>query len=733
MKRQTRPILGIIATIAFMLGLIIGPLSSSQVALAVGTPQAPEFVAAIDASSNVSSGTGTGTTFATLTYQKYLYIVRSSAAASSCSTAVNCELQIYDNSNPSNPVYVHGIDISSNLDSGSIASTSFINIKINNGYIYLVGSGNGTDCSGADKTGCEVQIYDVRTTPATPTWVAGIDSGGTINGGTSTDQLYNIIPQGNYLYVVKAASVSDCSSQRVGCEVQIYNVTNPAAPTFTAGIDSNGTINGGTSGITLQSVAVAGNYLYVSNGTGNATDCSTSNDKSGCEIKIFNIASPASPTFTAGIDTNGTINGGTGSVAVPSLTVSNNYLYAGTSGNATDCATVGNKVGCEVQIYNVSDPTAPVWSSGIDISGSINSGTISAGYISGYRSGSYLYLSKSANGTDCATVGNKIGCEVQIYNVSDPTLPVWASGIDASGTINGGVNPALATSVRSSGTKLYVTYSGSTYDCVNTNRSGCETQIYDVNDSLPISIIKPTASSTVSSWQASVDWNGASTCEYSWNNSAWSTVACSQYGSDIPSPTSNGSHTLYVRGTLSSLTGLAQVAFTMTGISVTDLNNDGIADSGQAYVKSLTSSVTGKTVSLELASTCSAQSLTTKSESQLATSDAAYDYANGLVHFTATCSSGSTPVRIFFYGVTSDSVVLRKYKANSQAFFNLTGAYSAALQQTTIGGQTVTIASYTIADGGPLDDDGVVNGAFDDPVGLASQVVGSPNTGIGRI
>lgn len=82
----------------------------------------------------------------------------------------------------------------------------------------------------------------------------------------------------------------------------------------------------------------------------------------------------------------------------------------------------------------------------------------------------------------------------------------------------------------------------------------------------------------------------------------------------------------------------------------------------------------------------------------------------------------------YYYGVTGGNLTLRKYNPNTHAYSTVSGA---AIQQTTIDGQTVTKVVYQITDGGNLDIDGAANGTIVDPVGLAQSVVGAPNTGLG--
>ncbi|MDR3547725.1 MAG: DUF5011 domain-containing protein [Candidatus Pacebacteria bacterium] len=62
-----------------------------------------------------------------------------------------------------------------------------------------------------------------------------------------------------------------------------------------------------------------------------------------------------------------------------------------------------------------------------------------------------------------------------------------------------------------------------------------------------VAITSPQMNST-GSWDPIVDWGGAATCEYSYDNSTYTPVTCSNNGSDIPAPGTTGSATLYIEG-----------------------------------------------------------------------------------------------------------------------------------------------------------------------------------------
>lgn len=166
-----------------------------------------------------------------------------------------------------------------------------------------------------------------------------------------------------------------------------------------------------------------------------------------------------------------------------------------------------------------------------------------------------------------------------------------------------------------------------------------------------------------------------------------------------------------------------------------DLNNDGIPDSEQNYVTVINDINTSKIVVLELGEDCETDVVNVLREDQLEVKDMGYEYANSFIGFSANCGTAGyeMTVKVFYYDVEKAELVLRKYNPYNNSFFNLTDAHSANLEQTTINGHTVTIASYHIVDGGELDMDGDRNGNIEDPVGLGKQVVSTPNTGLGKV
>lgn len=78
-------------------------------------------------------------------------------------------------------------------------------------------------------------------------------------------------------------------------------------------------------------------------------------------------------------------------------------------------------------------------------------------------------------------------------------------------------------------------------------------------------------------------------------------------------------------------------------------------------------------------------------------------------------------------------MTFRKYNQTFKTFSSLTQVNSGiSVARTTMEGKAAVTATYTLTDGGALDQDGLVNGAIVDPVGMGLLQVSSPNTGLQR-
>lgn len=139
----------------------------------------------------------------------------------------------------------------------------------------------------------------------------------------------------------------------------------------------------------------------------------------------------------------------------------------------------------------------------------------------------------------------------------------------------------------------------------------------------------------------------------------------------------------------------------------------------------------GSKITVEQTGCDVAENTSTAKESGLVVQDPAYSYPLGFVGFHLTgCSNGGTAtVTVTFTGTFNpDDVTARKYNPNTNGF---TTIVQASKTVTTLDGNPALQITYTITDGGELDQDGQANGTIVDPVGLALQAVGAPNTGLG--
>ncbi len=149
-----------------------------------------------------------------------------------------------------------------------------------------------------------------------------------------------------------------------------------------------------------------------------------------------------------------------------------------------------------------------------------------------------------------------------------------------------------------------------------------------------------------------------------------------------------------------------------------DANNDGAQDSEQSHVSSFLNPVTAKYSVIQVDSACTLSQVSSQQEASNTTADSGYNYATGLVNFSANCGTPgyTTTAKVIVFGVSASNLVLRKYNPNTKAYFTIT---TATITDVTIGGQAAALATYQITDGGSLDTDGTANGTIVDPVGLA--------------
>ncbi|MCA9344422.1 hypothetical protein KC946_01155 [Candidatus Saccharibacteria bacterium] len=147
-----------------------------------------------------------------------------------------------------------------------------------------------------------------------------------------------------------------------------------------------------------------------------------------------------------------------------------------------------------------------------------------------------------------------------------------------------------------------------------------------------------------------------------------------------------------------------------------DGNNDGIKD----YLQSNVTSFKTKKGSY-ITAACSACTTISKVKSflqeEIPVIDNDFSYPLGMVDFTLDTGVGEiVDIELYFYTAgDAEEFVGRKFITNNSTFSDLPNA---TLQKINNAGSNAIKLSYSIQDGGNLDDDGVANGKIVDPVGL---------------
>lgn len=157
-----------------------------------------------------------------------------------------------------------------------------------------------------------------------------------------------------------------------------------------------------------------------------------------------------------------------------------------------------------------------------------------------------------------------------------------------------------------------------------------------------------------------------------------------------------------------------------------DGNDDNILDKYQPTVSSYT--VGSIPVTFETTG-CSANGSVSSLSTTSLSSDGSFSYPYGLTDFTLNCSRGDTAtITKYVFDDTSDPLAdysVRKYRPGTQTYEAVAGS---SVVRETIGDSPALVMSYSLEDGGTLDDDGEENGIIVDPVGLAHVLTSSQST-----
>ncbi len=457
------------------------PAAKLSVQGSLSEPPVLAYASGVDASSLTATGTVSGILSDVFVSGNYAFVAKA-ALATNCNTANNkagCELQIYDVSNPATPVYVGGADAAGAANAG-VGNVAFNSVFVSGNYAYI-GKAAATTCdNGANRAGCEFQIWDVSD-PSNPVYQSGIDASGSVNSGAGSLAFRTVFVSGNYAFVAKLGNATNCNdgSTKIGCELHIYNVSSSTAPSYVTGIDASGQVATGTTNSAFNDVFVSGNYMYIAKA--NATTCDAGANRNGCELQIWDVSNPASPVFVSGADSSGATNSGAGSIAFNAVVVRNGYAYVGQAGNNSDCGLV--RLGCELKIFNVSNPANPVLVGGADSSGTANGGTSTLAFDDLFISGKYLYVTKGASAAECS-LADGTGCELMVFDISNPAVPRYVAGADASGSVNAGFDSAAFNDVFVANGHVFITKAASATNCNDGGtKIGCEMQTYSLTGS----------------------------------------------------------------------------------------------------------------------------------------------------------------------------------------------------------------------------------------------------------
>jgi len=189
---------------------------------------------------------------------------------------------------------------------------------ISGNYAYVLGD-NGNQGSGS--TAAQFYVVNIAN-PASMTVVSTTSITGSIYLGQS-----GIRVVGNYVYLVSCTGTASTNL------LQIYNVSNPAAPAFVGSVQVPLYANG---------LWVSGQYAYVISYVG-VSSLST--------LSVVDISNPASPKVV------GSTNTGTAGVNVADIKVVGNYAYvAGQSDLQSPTQPSQNS---QLLVFNISNPASP--------------------------------------------------------------------------------------------------------------------------------------------------------------------------------------------------------------------------------------------------------------------------------------------------------------------------------------------------------------------------------------
>ncbi len=205
-----------------------------------------------------------------------------------------------------------------------------------------------------------------------------------------------------------------------------------------------------------------------------AKTCSQPNNVKGCELVIFDISNPASTTVVSGTNFD--------TVGIRAIQTNGRYAYIGTSRDSVTCSVPGEPEGCDFQVYDVSNVASTTFIGGTDLKDGVSNIGVT---INGVQiRGKYAYVAKSESGGEtCDTT--YVTCEFVIYDISDPTNPTAIGGADLGPAANSQVAYGLAIQ----GRYAYITTDDQAAACTPSTGNGCGLLVFDISNPASPSLV----------------------------------------------------------------------------------------------------------------------------------------------------------------------------------------------------------------------------------------------------
>jgi penicillin-binding protein-related factor A (putative recombinase) len=321
-------------------------------------------------------------------------------------TGSECEIQVYDISSTTNPVYLTGRESGAGADGWTTNS-----LAVSGNTLYVGRGVYSGACVPSTGAGCELLVYNIAST-TNPVYVTGRES----SSGSGGDSVNIVAVIGNALYVgtgeVFGGNGTCVPSTGAGCELLVYNIASTTNPVYVTGRESSSGSNGRMIGTFLVHESV----LYIGTGDNFADNgtCAPSTGN-GCELLVFSVASTTNPVYLTGLEAGGL----GGNRLLGPLAVSGSVLYANRNAYIGECI-VSTGSGCEHLVYDISSTTNPMYLTGREL-GDVNGGAI-------LISDTVMYVGRNVSSSVACDFATSDGCELLIFDISSSTNPSYVSG-----------------------------------------------------------------------------------------------------------------------------------------------------------------------------------------------------------------------------------------------------------------------------------------------------------------